>query len=89
MYRRFGALAGHRPDDVSGEIEAVAEGMAEFLTVFTDQRDRGIFGEWVATAATFAAHGEAMMSEVLPDPAQRAVAMRVITRVAEAVGAPR
>ncbi|MEE2060566.1 MerR family transcriptional regulator [Rhodococcus artemisiae] len=89
LYRRFGALAGHRPADASGEIEAVAEGMAGFLTVFTDRRDGGIFGEWVATAATYAAHGEAMMSEVLPDPAQRAVAMRVIARVAEVVGGER
>ncbi|MFD6893704.1 MerR family transcriptional regulator [Rhodococcus sp. NPDC060086] len=85
LYRRFGALAGRVPGDVADEIETVAAGLTGFLTVLTDRGD-GVFAEWAATAATYAANGESMMSEVLPDLAQRAVAIRVIAMVADAAG---
>ncbi|NLU62949.1 MerR family DNA-binding transcriptional regulator [Rhodococcus sp. HNM0563] len=83
LYRRFGALAGHPPSGVAAEIDAVAEAMAEFLTAFGQDGEGGLFVEWVAAAATYVRDGESMMAEVLPDPAQRAVAIRVIARVAE------
>ncbi|MGX6510875.1 MerR family transcriptional regulator [Rhodococcus sp. SJ-2] len=86
LYRRFGALAGHRPDDVRDEIDAVAEAMAGFFQALIGSGEGGVFADWAATAAAYAEEGQFMMSEVLPDPAQRAVAIGVIGRVADKAG---
>lgn len=89
LYRRFGALAGHDPETVADEIAAVANGLAEFLTTFTAGAGGGLFTDWTESAAAVAASDESLMAEVLPDPAQRKVAVGVIARVADAAGASR
>lgn len=89
LYRRFGALAGRDPGTVSDEIDAVADGLAGFLAMIDGSADGGVFATWAQTAATVAELDDSMMAEVLPDPAQRAVAVRVVTRVAADAGGTR
>ncbi|MFZ2529249.1 MAG: MerR family transcriptional regulator [Rhodococcus sp. (in: high G+C Gram-positive bacteria)] len=84
LYRRFGALAGYDPSTASAEIEAVADALAGFFDDLGDPD--GLFTQWSTTAAdvTDSPH----LAEFLPDPAQRAVAVRVIDAIAARVENP-
>lgn len=78
LYRRFGALTGRDPATATTEIEQIA---GAFAAYFRDLGDPdGLFAGWATTAANMA--GSPHMAEILPDPAQRAVAVRVITTIA-------
>ncbi|MGW0027511.1 MerR family transcriptional regulator [Rhodococcus sp. NPDC003383] len=78
LYRRFGALAGRDPADVTEHIEETADALAAFFDDLDDPD--GMFAQWATTAADVA--DSPHMAEVLPDPAQRAVAVRVIETIA-------
>lgn len=80
LYRRFGALAGTAPDEQVDEIAAVAEGLGSILEYFPIPADSmgSSASEIVAAIETNAG----MLAEVLPDPAQQAVAVAVIGRLA-------
>lgn len=78
LYRRFGALAGHDSATASTEIEAIADSLVGFLDDLGDPD--GLFVQRSATAADVT--DSPLMAEFLPDPAQRAVAVRVIDAIA-------
>lgn len=82
FYRRFGALAGCDPSTAGPEIDAVAEGLAGFVEPMLDSAGDTPFADWAGRAADAVRHGQNLMAEFLPDPAQRAVATTVIERIA-------
>jgi len=82
LYRRFGALAGLDPVVAADEIDAVADGFAGFLAAIDESGGGDVVAEWAQEAAAVVALDDSMMCEVLPDPAQRAVVVRVIVHVA-------
>jgi len=81
LYRRFGALAGRDPATARSEIDAVADGLVRFVAPLLDTADT-LFADWAAQAADAVARGEPLLVEMLPDPAQRAVAVHLIEHLA-------
>jgi len=84
VYRRFGALTGRDPEEAADEIDAVAEGMAALFDESPLVAD--LFGPWSLEAATALDTDHEMLAEFLPDPAQQAVAVAFVRRVAERTG---
>ncbi|OWY80667.1 MerR family transcriptional regulator [Rhodococcus sp. BUPNP1] len=86
VYRRFGALAGQDPTAAADEITAVIDGMTALLDDIPIMVE--VLGSWAAEAATALESNTEVLAEFLPDPAQQAVAIGFVRRVAAQSGPP-
>ncbi|MFX1758774.1 MerR family transcriptional regulator [Rhodococcus sp. As11] len=84
VYRRFGGLAGQDSAAAADEITAVIDGMTALLDDIPIMVE--VLGSWAAEAATALESNIDVLAEFLPDPAQQAVAIGFVRRVAEQSG---
>lgn len=89
LYRRFGALSGHDPVAVEDEIVAVAHGLVELLIALADTEGVDLTDGWPEGVGADDLAQDALLAEILPDPAQRTAAVRAIARVVDRGAAAR
>ncbi|WP_027499164.1 MerR family transcriptional regulator [Rhodococcus sp. UNC363MFTsu5.1] len=78
MYRRFAALVGVDPATAEQEIDSLAEGFASVIV--REYAGTGLMGDSAESSAPLALPTMAV-AELVPDPAQREVVMRVLARL--------
>ncbi|SEK21788.1 MerR family transcriptional regulator [Rhodococcus maanshanensis] len=78
MYRRFAALVGVDPAPVEQEIDSLAEGFVSVIV--REYGGTGLMGDGAESAAPMT-RPMMTVAELVPDPAQREVVMRVLARL--------